>query len=361
MLEPEVESRPWAEQQALDADSYREQLGYLFERSPFYREKLGSGRDRVGRGRRRPGRDRAAAADHQAGDPRQHDCREPDRHPPLRRALRHRPHLLDQRHHRHPLLHPADRGRPGELGDGLLAQLRELGRERRGADRHDLRRGAVGRGGSARLDGADRALAHPGRRRATPSGCCARSSCCGPRRSRSLPPTPRYLIESAAERGVDLAGSSVERLLVAGEPGGGEPAFRDAARGGLGRAGDRGDGDRRHRGLDLGRVRGAGRDAPRGARVCSRGGDRSRVGRGDPDGGRRQRRDGADPPPASRGAAAAVPNPGPRRGEDEPLRMRPHRAPDPLHRAHRRHADRARRQRLPLRGARAGRRVRAAG
>ena len=35
-----------------------------------------------------------------------------------------------------------------------------------------------------------------------------------------------YLIESAAERGVDLAGSSVERLLVAGEPGGGEPAFR---------------------------------------------------------------------------------------------------------------------------------------
>src|SRR4029450_2134590 len=28
------------------------------------------------------------------------------------------------------------------------------------------------------------------------------------------------------ERGVDLRGSSVERVLVAGEPGGGEPAFR---------------------------------------------------------------------------------------------------------------------------------------
>ena len=40
MLEPEVESRPWAEQQALDAESYREQLAYLLERSPFYREKL---------------------------------------------------------------------------------------------------------------------------------------------------------------------------------------------------------------------------------------------------------------------------------------------------------------------------------
>jgi phenylacetate-CoA ligase len=35
-----------------------------------------------------------------------------------------------------------------------------------------------------------------------------------------------YVIEWAAERGFDLKGSSVERVLVAGEPGGGEPAFR---------------------------------------------------------------------------------------------------------------------------------------
>ena len=41
--------------------------------------------------------------------------------------------------------------------------------------------------------------------------------------------TPSYaahLIEWAAERSFDLAGSSVQRVLVAGEPGGGEPAFR---------------------------------------------------------------------------------------------------------------------------------------
>jgi phenylacetate-CoA ligase len=41
--------------------------------------------------------------------------------------------------------------------------------------------------------------------------------------------TPSYaahLVEWAAERGMDLRGSRVERLLVAGEPGGGEPAFR---------------------------------------------------------------------------------------------------------------------------------------
>ncbi len=41
--------------------------------------------------------------------------------------------------------------------------------------------------------------------------------------------TPSYaahLVEWAAGRNVDLRGSSVERVLVAGEPGGGEPAFR---------------------------------------------------------------------------------------------------------------------------------------
>jgi phenylacetate-CoA ligase len=40
MPAPEVETRPWAEQLALDDESYRAQLAYLFERSPFYREKL---------------------------------------------------------------------------------------------------------------------------------------------------------------------------------------------------------------------------------------------------------------------------------------------------------------------------------
>jgi phenylacetate-CoA ligase len=41
--------------------------------------------------------------------------------------------------------------------------------------------------------------------------------------------TPSYALhiaEKAAERGIDLAASSVKRLLVAGEPGGGEPALR---------------------------------------------------------------------------------------------------------------------------------------
>ncbi len=42
MLAPEVESLPWVDQFALDDASYRAQLSYLEERSAFYREKLGS-------------------------------------------------------------------------------------------------------------------------------------------------------------------------------------------------------------------------------------------------------------------------------------------------------------------------------
>ena len=40
MLAPELETLPWAEQLAADDASYREQLAYLLERSAFYREKL---------------------------------------------------------------------------------------------------------------------------------------------------------------------------------------------------------------------------------------------------------------------------------------------------------------------------------
>jgi phenylacetate-CoA ligase len=41
MLHPEVEARPWPEQLALDDAAYRAQLAYLLDRSSFYRERLG--------------------------------------------------------------------------------------------------------------------------------------------------------------------------------------------------------------------------------------------------------------------------------------------------------------------------------
>ena len=47
-----------------------------------------------------------------------------------------------------------------------------------------------------------------------------------PRAAVMTPSYASYLMEWAAEHRYDLSGSSVKRLLVAGEPGGGEPAMR---------------------------------------------------------------------------------------------------------------------------------------
>ena len=40
MFEPDVETRPWAEQQQIDEPDYRRQVAHLFARSRFYRDKL---------------------------------------------------------------------------------------------------------------------------------------------------------------------------------------------------------------------------------------------------------------------------------------------------------------------------------
>ena len=68
---------------------------------------------------------------------------QPDRRAPVRDAVRDRPHLLDERHHRHAQLHPAHRRRSRQLGDRLGAQLRGLRRRRRPAHRLHLQRRAV--------------------------------------------------------------------------------------------------------------------------------------------------------------------------------------------------------------------------
>ena len=46
----EVETRSPEEQLALDEMAFRDQLAYLLDRSPFYREKLGSSAAGVGLG-----------------------------------------------------------------------------------------------------------------------------------------------------------------------------------------------------------------------------------------------------------------------------------------------------------------------
>ena len=43
MRDPAAETLPWEAQAAADDAAYRAQVGYLFERSPFYRDKLAGG------------------------------------------------------------------------------------------------------------------------------------------------------------------------------------------------------------------------------------------------------------------------------------------------------------------------------
>ena len=81
-------------------------------------------------------------------------------------------------------------------------------------DRIGLSHIPVGTGNTERLVGAVQAL--------------------GPEAIVTTPSYAAYLVEWATERGIDLAASSVERILVAGEPGGGEPAFRTKLEAGWG-------------------------------------------------------------------------------------------------------------------------------
>ena len=80
-------------------------------------------------------------------------------------------------------LHPAHRLRPRELDRDLGALLRRLGRAAGRADRLDLQRRPVRGGRRAGRVRADRPHATSRSAPATPSGCCARSSCCAPTRS----------------------------------------------------------------------------------------------------------------------------------------------------------------------------------
>jgi phenylacetate-CoA ligase len=227
MLEPDVESRPWDEQLALDDESYRTQLAYLFERSAFYREKLAAA---------------GVASAEEAGG-----LDEIARLP-----------LTDKRELRATVT--ADR----PIGTHLCADASELVRiystsGTTGAPSHvpltagDLDNWVTGSARSYAASGVA-----PGQRivstyNAGPFvagaalGAFDRIGLCHipvgtgnterlvlaieqlrPEAAVLTPSYAAHLVEWAEARAVDLRGSSVERVLVAGEPGGGEPAFRAA-------------------------------------------------------------------------------------------------------------------------------------
>ena len=232
MLDP-VETRPWAEQLAADDQSYRTQLAYLYDRSAFYREKLtaagfpspraAGGLADIGRlPLTEKGEIRATCTpDEPIGS---HLC------VPPREIVR----IYST---------SGTTGAPsyipltaGDLDNWVTGSARSYaasgvtagerivstynagpfaaGAALAAFDRIGLSHIPVGTGNTERLVRAIELLR--------------------PEAAVLTPSYAAHLVEWAAERELDLHASSVKRVLVAGEPGGGEPAFRSALEKGWG-------------------------------------------------------------------------------------------------------------------------------
>ncbi|MBX3579574.1 MAG: phenylacetate--CoA ligase family protein [Rhizobiaceae bacterium] len=226
MLEPDVESLPWAEQARRDDALYRAQLGYLLDRSAFYRAKLG------GAGVRSAG-DAGGLAD--IG------------RLPLTEKAEIRASCSDDNPIGTHLCVGRDEfvrifstsgttGTPsyipltaGDLDNWVTGSSRSYAASgiARGElvvstynagpfvagaalgifDRMGIGHIPVGTGNTERLMAAIRLLK--------------------PTAAITTPSYAAHLIEWASDRGFDLRGSSVRRVMVAGEPGGGEPGMRE--------------------------------------------------------------------------------------------------------------------------------------
>jgi phenylacetate-CoA ligase len=233
ILAPDVETRPSEEQRALDDAAYREQVAYLLARSPFYREKLG------------------AAGVSSAGEAGGLD--DLGRLPPTEKqelratATRENPigaHLAADRSDIVRIYSTSGTtGTPSyipltasDLENWITGSARSYaasgiepgqrivstynagpfaaGAALASFERVGLCHIPVGTGNTERLMRAIELLA--------------------PEAAVLTPSYAAHLVEWAGERDMDLAASSVVRVLVAGEPGGGEPAFRRALEDGWG-------------------------------------------------------------------------------------------------------------------------------
>src|ERR671918_3117673 len=227
MAAPEVESLPWEEQLAVDDESYRAQLAYLFQRSAFYREKLataGFGSPQAAGGLADIAqlplteKDEIRASRTPANPLGAHFCATPSEIVRIYSTS-------------------GTTGAPsyvpltaGDLDNWVTASARSYaasgiaagqrvvsaynagpfaaGAALAAFERIGLCHIPVGTGNTERLLHAVQDLR--------------------PEAAVLTPSYAAHLVESAAEEDIDLRASSVERVLVAGEPGGGEPAFRAA-------------------------------------------------------------------------------------------------------------------------------------
>jgi phenylacetate-CoA ligase len=215
----EAETRPWDEQLALDAVAYREQLAYLLERSPLYREKL--------RGI------------------------EPGELDDIARLP-----LTDKRELRETVT------RENPVGAHLCATRDEIVRiystsgttgtpsfvPLTASDLENWIEGSVRSYAASGIEAGERIVSTYNAGPFVAGAALASFDRLGlshipvgtgntervllsiellePEAIVCTPSYAAHLVERAHDRGLDLAASSVERVLVAGEPGGGEPAFR---------------------------------------------------------------------------------------------------------------------------------------
>ena len=228
-----VETRPWEEQLADDDASYRIQLAYLFERSAFYREKLAA----AGVGSAAEAGGLAGIAELPLTE--KHElkatCTPED---PIGAHLCAAPEEIARIYSTSgttgtPSYIPLTAGdvenwvtgsARSYAASGVRAGRRIVSTYNAGPfaagaalasfERIGLCHVPVGTGNSERLVRAIELLR--------------------PEAAVLTPSYAAHLVEWAAERDVDLRASSVERVLVAGEPGGGEPAFRAALEAGWG-------------------------------------------------------------------------------------------------------------------------------
>ena len=230
ILAPEIETRPWEEQRAADDTAYREQVAYLLDRSPFYREKLGipdaaaaGGLDAIGDLPLTEKQELRASvtAENPIGA---HLCASRDEiariystsgttgtpsYIPLTAGD------VDNWIAGSARSYAASGVEPGQrIVSTYNAGPFAAGAALASFERIGLCHIPVGTGNTERLVRAIQLLE--------------------PEAAVLTPSYAAHLLEWAVARDVDLRASSVRRILVAGEPGGGEPAFRAALEDGWG-------------------------------------------------------------------------------------------------------------------------------
>lgn len=225
MHEPEIETLPWEDQRRRDDELYRTQIAYLLERSRFYQRKLGeAGFDSL---RKIGGLDDIAALPLTEKDELRASRSEAD---PIGTHL-----AADMQELVRIYSTSGTTGTPSyipltasDLENWVRTSARSYAASGvKAGDRMITTYNAGPFVAGAALDAFQRlGLCHIPVGTGNTERLMAAVALLKPQALACTPSYALHLAEWGRERGMDLPASSIERILVAGEPGGGEPAMR---------------------------------------------------------------------------------------------------------------------------------------